>query len=137
MSSSGSCDQGTRYSRSHDSLGQRPKGKGREQRRKAKVEGASLALDTPRSGPDVCGLLRFPVARGVGDRYTASSLKHVATKRSSYHPGAKLLFGAYLYCRGKTLSNDDSSAMYKINGVRNSGAYIDVELHPSERHLRL
>jgi len=44
--------------------------------------------------------------------------------------GMQLVFGGYLYYHGKTLSNEDASALYKINGVRSSRAYINTQVHP-------
>jgi len=51
--------------------------------------------------------------------------------------GAKLLSGAYLHYKGKTLSNEANSATYEINGVRNSLAYIDARSHPNVNRSRL
>jgi len=41
-----------------------------------------------------------------------------------------LKFGG-LYYRGKTLSNEDNSAAYKINGVQKSRAYLNGRAHPN------
>jgi hypothetical protein len=40
-----------------------------------------------------------------------------------------LKFGG-LYYRGKTLSNEDNSVAYKLNGVQKNRAYINGETHP-------
>jgi hypothetical protein len=52
--------------------------------------------------------------------------------------GASLLFGRWLYYHGKTLANEDGSALYKINGVSgNKTAHINPEIHPDVTAERL
>lgn len=49
----------------------------------------------------------------------------------------RLLFGEYYYA-GKTLTNENRSAIYRINGVRQSRIYINSEVRsrPGRRLLR-
>jgi len=42
----------------------------------------------------------------------------------------KLPFGTGLYYTGKTLSNEDNSALYKLNGVKASRGCISKQAHP-------
>ena len=52
--------------------------------------------------------------------------------------GASLLFGRWLYYHGKTLANEDASALYRTNGVTgNKNVYIDPDTHVEATAERL
>jgi len=52
--------------------------------------------------------------------------------------GAHLIFGRWLYYHGKTLANEDGSALYKISGVTGAEAiHINRDTHPEAAQQQL